>query len=157
MGTEITRAGDADRQRYVDHLNELVGDGYVSPVEAEALRDQIMRARSLKVLNDTLSGMPLPPMPRQRRDWGIPERWVPVTIGIGLVGALVAAVPPTALAHHHDSLSNSLSVTFIVVGIMIIVAAIVAASCAAVSWENAGTHGREQRRSADRNRKNQSR
>jgi hypothetical protein len=158
MGTEISRASDEDRQRYLDHIDNLYGDGYIqTPTEAETLRRQILEARSVSTLNSTLSGMPLPPMPRQRRDWGVPERFVPLVIGMGLVGALVAAVPTTALAHHGDSLSNSLSAAFFVTGALIFAASIITACCAFASWDNIGQFERDRRREADRNRKNQSR
>jgi hypothetical protein len=153
MGSEVTRASDTDRQRYLDHLNYLFAEGYIqNRAEADQLRAQLMEARSLSILNSTLSGMPLPPMPQQRRDWGIPERWVPVTIGMFLAGAFIAAVPSTALAHSGDSFSNALTAAFLVIGIAICIAAIVTACCAGVSWDNIGQYERDQRRSKDRNR-----
>jgi len=99
VGSEVTRASDADRERYIEHLSTLFADGLITTrAEMDQLRDQIMAARSLKILNDTMSGFPLPPIPQQRRDWGIPERWAPLTIGMGALGVLIAAVPTAALA-----------------------------------------------------------
>jgi len=154
--SEIQRACDADRERYAEHLSYLFAEGYIkTQAEAEQLRDQLMVARSVKVLNDTMSGFPLPPMPRQRRDWGIPERWGPVTIAVGALGILIAAVPTTALAHRGDSASNALSAAFFAIGLITVAVAIITALCAAVSWDNVGQAERERRRSADRNRRAQ--
>ncbi len=33
MGTEITRAGDADRQRYLDRLDQLFESGHIASVQ----------------------------------------------------------------------------------------------------------------------------
>ena len=158
MGTEITRASDTDRNRYVEHLSFLFAEGFIKTrAEAEELRDQILGARSVKVLNDALSGFPLPPMPRQRRDWGVPERWVPLTIGMGVAGALIATVPTSALAHNGSDIANALTAVFLTVGILIVVAAIITACCAYTRWDNIGQFERDSRREKDRNRRSQAR
>jgi DUF1707 SHOCT-like domain len=154
VGSEIQRASDADRERYVNHLSFLFSEGYIrTRAEADEFRDRLLEARSLSTLNNTLSGFPQPPVPEQPRDWGIPERWVPATVGLGFLGVLIAAVPTTALAHHGDTVSNALTATFFVTGMMIVIAAIIIACCAACSWDNAGQMARERRRSLDRNRR----
>lgn len=154
MGSEITRASDADRQRYEEHLSTLFADGFIrTRAEAEQLRTQIMEARSLSVLTSALSGYPQPPIPEQPRDWGIPERWVPITIGTGILGVFIAAVPTTALAHRGDTVSNVLTAVFFVIGLMTIIASIITACCAYASWDNAGQSARQRRRSVDRNRR----
>ena len=154
MGSEVTRASDADRERYAEHLSYLFAEGYIrTRSEADQLRGQLLEARSIKVLNDTMSGFPLPPMPPQRRDWGIPERWAPVTIAAGALGILTAAVPTTALAHRDDSLSNALVAAFFALGMIIVVVAAITALCAGISWDSIGQSERERRRSMDRNRR----
>ena len=154
MGSEVTRASDADRQRYVDHLSYLFAEGYIKTrAEAEEIRDRLLEARSLSILDNTLFGFPQPPIPERPRDWGIPERWVPATVGLAFLGVLIAAVPTTALAHHGDTVSNAFTATFFVTGIMIVIAAVIIACCAACSWENAGQMARDRRRSRDRNRR----
>ena len=154
MGSEVQRASDADRERYVEHLSYLFSEGYIKTrAEAEDYRDRLLEARSLKTLSDTMAGFPQPPVPEQPRDWGIPERWAPVTIAVAILGVFVAAVPTAALAHHGDSLANTLTAVFIVTGIMAVVAAIIVSLCAYTSWDNAGQFERERRRSLDRNRR----
>lgn len=158
MESEVTRASDADRQRYVEHLSTLFADGYIkNRAEAEQLRTQLLEARSVSVLKSTMSGYPLPPMPRQRRDWGIPERWAPITIAAGVLGVFIAAVPTAALAHHGDSFANMLTAAFLAIGIVMVVVAIIAGICFACSWENIGASERARRREADRNRRLQDR
>ena len=154
MGSEITRASDADRERYERHLSYLFSEGYIKTRgEAEELRTQIMEARSLSMLTSALSGFPPPPVPEQPRDWGIPERWAPITIGVAILGIFTAVVPTTALAHHGDTWSNVLTATFFVLGMVMVVAAIIASICFSISWDNIGQFERERRRSLDRNRR----
>ena len=154
MGSEIQRVSDADRERYADHLSYLFSEGYVrTSAEVDQLRDQIMEARSVKMLSDALDGFPPPPVPEQPRDWGIPERWAPVTISVAILGTFTAAVPTTALAHHGDTVSNVLTAVFFVTGIVMIVAAIVVSVAVGIAWDEAGQYERERRRSLDRNRR----
>jgi len=154
VGSEVQRASDADRERFVSHLSYLFSEGYITTkAEVDQLREQLIEARSLKTLNDTLSGFPQPPVPERPRDWGIPERWAPVTIAIAILGVFIAAVPTTALAHHGDSVANTLTAVFLVTGMVTIIAAIITSICAGIAWDNAGQFDRERRRSLDRNRR----
>lgn len=158
MGNEITRACDADRQRFADHLAFLYGQGYITEAEAEALRQQIMSARSLSILYSTLSGYPLPepePLPaeKRRRDWLVPENFVPACVVTAIAGLLTAVVPATALAHRGDTVSNVLTATAIVSGIILVLVAILVAAIASCRWEDIGSFEREKRRAADKRRR----
>ena len=155
MGAEITRACDADRERFTEHLSFLYGKGYVTEAEAEALRQQIMSARSLSLLESTLSGYPLPeppPSERQRRDWTVPENFVPACIVTAITGLMVAVVPATALAHRGDTLSNVMTATSIVTGIILVLVACLVAAIAGCHWEDIGQLEREKRRRANKRR-----
>jgi hypothetical protein len=157
MGTGITRACNADRERFTDHLSVLYGKGYITDAEEDALREQIMSARSLSVLYSTLSGYPLPeePVPpaARRRDWSVPENWVPACIATAITGFLTAVVPATALAHRGDTLSNVLTALSIVSGIILVLVAVVVSVIASCRWEDIGASEREKRRSAYKARK----
>jgi hypothetical protein len=60
MNTEITRANDADREKYAKHLSTLYAEGYVTDEEAAQMRDKIFAARDLTTLHYIFAGMPLP-------------------------------------------------------------------------------------------------
>lgn len=155
MGTEITRACDADRERFTEHLAYLYGKGFITTdAEAEELRRQIMSARSLAVLNSTLSGYPLPePEPSKRRDWSVPENFVPACVVTAIAGLLTAVVPATALAHRGDTVSNVLTATAIVSGGILVLVAILVAVIASCRWQDIGAFEREKRRAADKRRR----
>jgi hypothetical protein len=152
MGTEITRASDADRERFAGHLSVLYGKGYITEAEAEEIRQQILRARSLSVLESALSGFPQPENQRPKTDWGMPERFLPACIAAGITGIMVAVVPVTALAHRGDSLSNVLSAVSIITGLAIVVVALIVAVCAGCSWDDAGASERYRRREEQKRR-----
>ena len=129
MGYEVNRACDADRERFESHLSFLYGKGYVTEAEAENLRQQIMSARSLSLLESTLSGYPLPepPPPERRRDWTVPENFVPACIIAAVIGVVVAVLPATALAHRGDTASNVLTAASVVTGILMVIVAVIIA------------------------------
>ena len=118
MTCEVTRACDADRERYLSHLNgKLVGEGYVTPDEADEMQDLIFAANKLTNLEAILTnrGLPVPPRPvlpqvqsLRRRDYGIPENFLPAGIALIMTGLLVGILPAVGLSAVHNGLADML-------------------------------------------------
>lgn len=157
MSGEITRAGDADRQRYIDHLGTLYAEGFITEPEVESLRAKILESRSLRMLEMILDGFeqPPPPMPAHPgRDWGVPRNFVPACTAAAAAGLMVAVIPATALAHYGDTFSNVLTAFSIVLGALMIVAAIIFACAAASCWEDSDLPSRQRRMAQEKARRN---
>ncbi len=101
---EITRASDADRRMYADHLSTLYSQGYISDGELPGLQDKVLAARTLAGLDELLTGMPLLP---GKKDRSQPRYFMPRLLASGIV-SLAAAVIPANLHVSHIMLVLSL-------------------------------------------------
>lgn len=138
MGTEITRAGDADRQQYYDRLDELYESGHIaSEQELVVMREEVSRARSFRALDMVLDGMPPPTLPPEQRriDMGIPRNYIPPCVAGGFAGLLIAVLPAATLSGAHGLTVNFVTTATMVTGIVIFVASIITMGVATYLWE----------------------
>lgn len=152
MGTEVTRAGDADRQRYYDRLDQLFDSGHIaSAQELTSMREEVLNARSIRSLNMVLDGMPPQPLPPQRRDMGIPRNYIPPCAAGGFLGLLIAVLPSATLTGMHGLLVNFVTTATLITGIVIFVASIATLITASICWEE-NENDKKGRRLRDSNR-----
>lgn len=146
----MARAGDRDRERYLDHLDVLYQDGYIrSDLELDEYRDRVSRARSMGDLDRVITGMPLPSTPKEPRDWGIPRNWGPLFISTGFAGVCTAVLVPVALANSHSTPANLIVALSMIVGIILIVLSVIGATVAAFCWDDQSEEMKRERRARD--------
>lgn len=116
-----TRAGDADRDRAINHLTQMADLGYLPQEEAEKRikhAENSQRKVDLKTLTSDLPA-PLADIPlRQRYDWGKPAHWIPTLIGGMAVGGMTAVLPAEILSTQHMFPNTALGLTFGILGII---------------------------------------
>jgi len=161
--TSIERAGEprachADRERYQEHLDELVRAGYITSTdERNVLAGEIGQAQTRQVLRRVLALRGLPDLAdtadEGRIDWGVPRNFVPAGTLTLTVSLLTAVVPATALAHYHDTLSNVLCAWFLVLGIVGTVVSVIALVAGFVCWDDQQPDRRRERVARDRQRR----
>lgn len=150
MDNEVTRTGNADRERYANHLPALHAEGYISMEELDTMTGRVLRASTLRELDGIMAGFPKPPEPRRPRDWGIPSNFLPLTAVGSIVGITIAVVPTAALSGHNSSLAAVATGLALAWGIWIVIVAVVAAVVAAVTWDDLDCYDKKQRRVRDR-------
>lgn len=146
VGSEITRAGDADRERYISHLNGLYASGYIDDQELEDMRTQILAARGLPGLDNLMAGFPLPAPPKRPRDWGIPRNFIPVCTGTGVLGLLTAVLPSQALLGQHGLAANLLTSFTVIVGVVAVIVSVITMAAASLMWDESESEKHARRR-----------
>ena len=140
MGAEVSRAGEADRERYDAHLDELWVHGFVTKeTELDSLRDRIMRSSTLLELDRVLDGFPKPePLPhaKRARDWGVPRNYLPPTIVAATFGLLLAVMPSATFAAGHGEVWNFATALTLVVGLIITAVSLGVMVTMTVKWED---------------------
>src|SRR5580658_6886018 len=69
MGNEVMRIGDADRERYVRHLNEMFAQGYLDESEREDWIHRVLAAKTGRDLQHAVTSLP-PIKVEKPRDYG---------------------------------------------------------------------------------------
>lgn len=126
------RAGHADRDRYVEHLANMVATGYLLPAEFEERRDKALTSATADELCALIRDLPALPGPKMRKvTWQLagdhikfsPFRWV---AGM-LLGLAFIVFPGPIMSEHfggfdHTPLHGALPVLLIFVGVAMMLA-----------------------------------
>jgi Domain of unknown function (DUF1707) len=117
-----TRAGDADRDRAINHLTQMADLGYLPPEEAEKRIKHAENAERKVDLKTLTADLPAPLLGkrtlRQRYDWDKPAHWIPTLIGGMAVGGLVAVLPAEMLSTAHMFPNTTIGAAFGILGII---------------------------------------
>jgi hypothetical protein len=116
-----TRAGDADRDRAINHLTQMADLGYIPPEEAEKRIKHAEHAERKTDLKTLTSDLPAPVANltlRQSYDWNKPAHWIPTLIGGMAVGGMVAVLPAEILSTQHLFPSNAVGLAIGIFGII---------------------------------------
>jgi hypothetical protein len=98
------RAGHADRDRTITHLQAVAEKGYITPEEANTRITHAMNTHKQADLKALTSDLPAPFQTRgwlKSYDWGNRAYWAPTLILGSAVSAATAVVPASALAAAH--------------------------------------------------------
>lgn len=148
-GTEVTRAGRADRDRYVAHLENLYVSEHIDKEELDGLRDTVLAVRDLRSLDKALDGLPKPPEPVQPPDMSIPENFTAHYLRRMSIGLLAALLPTVLLSGERGVLASGVKAVFLIAGLSIVVVAVVNVWMRGIIWDNLGTEERLERRVRD--------
>lgn len=149
MGTEITRASNADRDLVADHIPELFTQGYITEERMYHMLDLVLKAETLHQLDDILEGLPRPETPPRPRDYAIPRNFLPACAAWSLFGATLATAPAVALSGVHNALAATVSALCILWGIWIVIVSVVTACIKGVGWDDLTEREKEERRRKD--------
>ena len=147
VGGEITRACDADRERYLMHLPGLHARGYITQAQWDEMSDKVLAATDLAELDKLLYGLPKPARAPRRwrdRDWGIPRNFVPAVVAAGFAGLLLTTVPATVLTGHGIPAKVTVLVSALA-GSMILGVTLVLMTVAACCWAEKGAEEKKRR------------
>jgi len=137
MDSEITRACDADRDRYAQHLPLLHARGFITVEEWDAKLDAVYASTTRTDLDAVMAGLPRPrAAPGHRRDWGLPVRFVPACTLGGIAGLLVAALPGVALAHQHGAVAAVVAIAALIIGVVITISSLILLVTAGICWSD---------------------
>jgi hypothetical protein len=145
------RAGDADRNRYADHISEVFSLGYIDDEERVKLIDATQRAKYQDELCALLTGLPplpqslppvLPPSPAEVEyattlsAWRVNRRKMHRRHAIaGAIGVLLAAGVPVWDSSTFDGFAHggpwvtTLNILAIIFGIVLIITTVIAYFC----------------------------
>jgi hypothetical protein len=151
VGAELARAGDRDRELYLDHVeNVLYPEGFIiGELELDEVREQVMKARSMGDLDRILTGMPLPQVPKEPRDWGIPKNFIPLFTVPGVFGLSLATLVPAGLSNFHGTPSKLIAAVSIIIGVLLVIGCVIGGVAATCIWENHGSDEKRERRARD--------
>jgi hypothetical protein len=155
-GPPAKRIGNADRDRYVEHLSAMVADGFLKPEEFEERRDRALLATTKPELEELITDLPalpavgkdLPKRQVQVRYQMMPDmdgynvrfkawRWVTgLFAGLGLI---IAPGPLFSAASHgldHAPGSGGLPILLIILGAVILLVAGIGFAPEERRWED---------------------
>ncbi len=99
-----TRAGNADRDRAVNHIAQMAEQGYITPEEADRRVKHAETIENVAALRVLTSDLPAPMDTRgwfQSYDWGNMGHWMPTLVGGMMFSAVTAIVPASVLNAEH--------------------------------------------------------
>lgn len=149
MGQEITRASNADRDRYANHIPELFTQGLITEEQMFHMLDMVLKAQTLVQLDDLLAGLPQPEMQPRPRDYAVPRNFLRVGLAATLFGLTLAVAVPTALSGHHGTVAATVAALCILWGVWTTVAAVVVMIVKGVAWGDMSEREKEERRRKD--------
>jgi hypothetical protein len=119
------RAGHADRDRTITHLQTVAEKGYITPEEANTRITHAMNTHKQTDLHILISDLPAPFQTRswlKSYDWGNRAYWAPTLLLGSAVSAATAVVPSSALAaahlFPHDPVYLAVGITTIILGVI---------------------------------------
>ncbi len=145
MADEITRAGNADRHKYLDHLPWLCAHGYITEDEMDEMGKLILAARDKSALEKITRGLPKPTEPLGERDWGVPHNFVPAAATAVVAGFAVAILPAVWVPAHHGPVGSFVIASTALLGVAVILLGIVVICCASATWTSQRTHEKQER------------
>jgi hypothetical protein len=117
-----TRAGDADRDRAINHLTQMADLGYLKQEEAEKRIKHAENAERKVDLKTLTSDLPAPLLInrklRDRYDWNKQAHWIPTLIGGMAFGGMTAVLPAEILSTQHLFPGNPVGLAFGIFGII---------------------------------------
>lgn len=149
MGQEITRASNADRDRYANHIPELFTQGLITEEQMFHMLDMVLKAQTLVQLDDLLAGFPQPEMQPRPRDYAVPRNFVPVCAAWSLVGLTLAVVPVAALWDIRGAPAATVAAACALWGVWITIVAVIAMFVKLDAWDDLGDREKEERRKKD--------
>lgn len=123
-GVEIlpqgSRAGNAERDRAIEHIRDMTEQGYLDPIEGDRRIAHCAEAKKTTALNELTSDLP-PYKARWYFDWDNTRHFVPVLVGGLMVSLILAIVPATvidAMHKFHTAMGLGIAVPSLVIGIV---------------------------------------
>jgi hypothetical protein len=93
--------------------------------------------------------MPLPQVPKEPRDWGIPKNFIPLLTVPGVFGVSLASLVPMALDNFHGTPARLIAATSIIVGVVMLIGSIIGIIVASFKWDDHGNDEKRERRARD--------
>jgi hypothetical protein len=99
-----TRAGNADRDRAINHIAQMAEQGYITPDEADKRVKHAENLENIATLRVLTSDLPAPLDTRawwESYNWDNMRHWVPTLIGGMTLSAVTVVVPTSVLNAEH--------------------------------------------------------
>lgn len=124
------RAGDADRDRAMDHVNQMRKLGYLKEHDADARLTYLETAEVKEQVALAIQDLPPLPAPKQKfslKDYDFSKRrwYVPTLLPIVLLGLIMIAAP-LGLTDWHVHWQAGLAASLIVTGVLTFISSVVA-------------------------------